>query len=113
MVDITESGDVFTMIVMFETEPEEQQELIDAITAEVDRWISDVPGFVSSTFHASFDGTRVVNYAQWDSKADWERFTEHEESTALNETVTQLGHGGFGDSNSYEVTYVAEGSAQN
>ena len=83
---------------MFETEPEEQQELIDAITAEVDRWISDLPGFVTSTFHASLDGTWVVNYAQWDSQADLERFANHDEWSVLNKTVADLGFEEFGDS---------------
>ena len=112
MTTITEDGDVVTVIVMFETEPDEQQELIDAITAEVDRWICDLPGFVASTFHASIDGTRVVNYAQWDSQADLERFANHDEWSVLNEIVGDLGFEEFGDFNTYEVAYVAENSHQ-
>ena len=110
MVTISEDGDVVTVIVLFETEPEEQQELIDAITAEVDRWISDLPGFIASTFHASLDGTRVVNYAQWDSQADLERFANHDEWSVLNEIVEDLGFEEFGDFNTYEVAYAAENS---
>ena len=34
MATITEDSDVFTDIVLFETEPAHQQELIDAITAD-------------------------------------------------------------------------------
>ena len=79
MVTISEDDEVVTVIVLFETEPEEQQELIDVITAEVDRWISDLLGFIASTFHTSLDGTRVVNYAQWDSQADLEHFANHDE----------------------------------
>ncbi len=28
-------------------------------------------GFVSASFHASDDGRRILNYAQWLSKEDW------------------------------------------
>ncbi len=30
------------------------------------------PGFVSANIHASLDGTRVVNYAQWRSREDFQ-----------------------------------------
>lgn len=30
------------------------------------------PGFVSANIHASTDGTRVVNYAQWATAADFQ-----------------------------------------
>jgi heme-degrading monooxygenase HmoA len=109
MATITEDSDVFTVIVLFETEPAHQQELIDAITAEVDRWISDLPGFVSSPFHESFDGARVVNYTQWETIADWKRFVNYEEGATLSEGVAQLGYESFGDNNTSEVEYVAEG----
>ena len=136
MATITEASDVFTVIVLFEIEPAHQQELIDTFTAEVDRWISDLPGFVSSPFHKSFDGTRVLNYAhtvgctqlpvipepswrspvnsynrpyQWETKADWERFVNYGESATPSERVAQVRHEGFGDNNTYEVEHVAEG----
>ena len=83
---------------------------VDVITAEVDRWISDLPGFIASTFHVSIDGTRVVNYAQWDSQADLERCANHDEWSVLNEIVGDLGFEKFGDFNTYEVAYVAENS---
>lgn len=31
-----------------------------------------MPGFVSASIHKSLDGVRVVNYAQWRSKEDFE-----------------------------------------
>ncbi len=32
----------------------------------------DLTGFISANIHRSVDGTRVVNYAQWRTKEDFE-----------------------------------------
>lgn len=61
----------FTPIIEFEVAPENQQALIDGIADEVERYFKSYIGFVSASFHASEDGRRVINYAQWRSKEDW------------------------------------------
>jgi hypothetical protein len=38
-----------------------------------DEVMRHLPGFVSASIHASLDGTRVVNYAQWRSREDFQR----------------------------------------
>lgn len=35
------------------------------------------PGFISANLHKSLDGTRVVNYAQWRSKAEFEAMLQN------------------------------------
>src|SRR5919198_3803110 len=63
---------VLTLINVFTVAPERQEELIallDRATVEVMR---HQPGFVSANIHRSLDGTRVVNYAQWSSRAAFE-----------------------------------------
>jgi quinol monooxygenase YgiN len=42
---------------------------LEDATAEV---MSRQPGFISANLHRSKDGTRVTNYAQWRSRADFE-----------------------------------------
>jgi quinol monooxygenase YgiN len=61
----------FTPIIEFEVAPEQQQAFIDEIADEVERYFKRYAGFVSASFHASDDGRRVINYAQWLSKEDW------------------------------------------
>ena len=78
MAELTERP-AFTQVVEFEVEPDKQELLIAAIVAELERWIRHRPGFISSTLHASFDGRRVLNYAQWRSKADFHAFTQDPE----------------------------------
>ncbi|MBD9440061.1 antibiotic biosynthesis monooxygenase family protein [Pseudomonas sp. PDM04] len=82
-----EEGDTFTQIVRFDVPADKQLELIDAIAGEVERWIRHRPGFISSTFHASFDGRHVVNYAQWKSRADFEGFTHDPETKHLQKAI--------------------------
>jgi C-6 monooxygenase len=83
--------DTLVVVVVFTVEPHQQEPLIAGVVAQVERWIRDCPGFVSSTFHASEDGTRVVNYAQWRRREDWEAFTKHPEQAALMAHIRSVG----------------------
>lgn len=61
-----------TLINVFTVDPTRQEELVDAldrVTAEI---YVTIPGFISANFHASLDGTCVVNYAQWASVEHFE-----------------------------------------
>jgi Antibiotic biosynthesis monooxygenase len=57
-------------MVVFTVEPDQQEPLIAGVAAQVECWARHRPGFVSSTFHASGDGERVVNHAQWRRRED-------------------------------------------
>ena len=87
MPTITESDRMTVQIVRFETEPDRQSALIEAVAAEAERWIRHCPGFVSASFHASTDGREMVNYAQWRSRADYEAFVRHPETARLGEAI--------------------------
>lgn len=52
--------------------PDRQQELVDVLDQASEEVMRHLPGFVSANIHASLDGTRVVNYAQWRSVDDFE-----------------------------------------
>lgn len=71
MPNIDKNNRFFTPIIEFEVAPEQQQALIDGIADEVERRFKRYTGFISASFHASEDGRRVINYAQWLSKEDW------------------------------------------
>lgn len=68
---ITQRSGLATMINVFDVEPEQQQQLIQ-IWLEEGKQFERLPGFVSTTLHRSLDGTRVINYAQWQRAEDWE-----------------------------------------
>jgi heme-degrading monooxygenase HmoA len=67
---ITQTSGLATMINVFDVEPEKQQQLIE-IWLEEGKKFETWPGFVSTTLHRSLDGTRVINYAQWQKAEDW------------------------------------------
>ncbi|MGY4688838.1 antibiotic biosynthesis monooxygenase family protein [Salibacterium sp. K-3] len=62
---------LFTVMAVFKVDPQQQQELIDGLADQVDKHIKNCTGFISASFHASHDGRKVVNYAQWLSKDAW------------------------------------------
>ena len=107
MPQIAEDG-TFTQVVEFEVEPANQEALLAAIVAEVERWVRRRPGFVSSTFHASHDGRHVLNYAQWRSEADQRAFEEDPERERLGAAIRAAGALGGPRAVSYRVVRCVE-----
>jgi quinol monooxygenase YgiN len=62
---IDAAADVATLINVFTVPAEHQRELVDVLTRATEESMRHQPGFVAANIHASLDGTRVVNYAQW------------------------------------------------
>lgn len=59
------------LVNVFTVAPERQDELIAALDRATTELFVTVPGFVSANLHASLDGKRVINYAQWGSRAEY------------------------------------------
>jgi heme-degrading monooxygenase HmoA len=72
MTQISKDNPVVTLINVFSVEPDKQQELVDLLIHATKATMRHLPGFISANIHKSFDGTRVVNYAQWRTKEDFE-----------------------------------------
>lgn len=56
-----------TLINVFTVDPEKAGELAAMLDRATDEVMRHVPGFISANIHVSTDGTRVVNYAQWET----------------------------------------------
>ena len=56
-----------TLINVYPTTPETQGKLLDLMARMTSDAVVMQPGFVSANLHASRDGLRIVNYAQWES----------------------------------------------
>lgn len=69
---IATDQDVATLINVFTVTRETQQPLVDLLVEATEQVLRHRPGFVSANIHASLDGTRVVNYAQWRSRDDFQ-----------------------------------------
>lgn len=58
---------IATLINVFVTTPETQSEVVEAWIDMTESTMQHQPGFISASVHASLDGQRVINYAQWES----------------------------------------------
>jgi quinol monooxygenase YgiN len=76
---ISQSNGVVTLINVFTAAPEDQQCLLDLLVEATESVMNELPGFVSANVHKSFDGTRVVNYAQWRSREAFEAMLDDPE----------------------------------
>lgn len=74
---IDPNRDLMTLINVFEVDPTRCDELVEDLVTATDETISGLDGFVSANIHRSDDGTRVVNYAQWASRAAYQAMLGH------------------------------------
>ncbi len=66
-----------TLVNVFKVEPEKQDELAQILINATEQTMKHLPGFISASIHKSFDGKKVVNYAQWESQKAFEAMTTH------------------------------------
>src|SRR5262245_76102 len=100
MASISKDSKVITIVNVFTVQPENQQRLLDLLASATEEEICKLPGFVSASFHRSVDGTRVVNYAQWESREAWEAIFQRPEARKHVDEALKLGEA---DYHIYEV----------
>jgi antibiotic biosynthesis monooxygenase (ABM) superfamily enzyme len=61
---------VFTLINTFLVAPDRQGAVVGCLKSFTEQHARLCPGFVAASVHASLDGSRVVNYVQWQTEAD-------------------------------------------
>jgi quinol monooxygenase YgiN len=64
---IERHGPHATLINVFTVDPAKAAQLAALLAEATDEVMRHQRGFVSANIHVSTDGTRVVNYAQWES----------------------------------------------
>ena len=77
MANIQKGRNLLTLVNVFTVRPENQQKLVDLLVEATDKTMKKLPGFLSASIHRSLDGTRVVNYAQWRSKTDFDAMRQN------------------------------------
>ncbi len=87
---ITTGVPFVTLVNTFTVEPEHQQELVDVLVAATDEIIQHRQGFISANIHVSTDGTRVVNYAQWESVEAMQAMLTDPESKKHTDAAGQI-----------------------
>src|ERR1700755_1703024 len=76
MARIAKELDVVTLGNVFTVKPDQQDRLANLLVEATEKTMKDLPGFVSASIHKSFDGTKVINSAQWRSHKDLEALKE-------------------------------------
>jgi len=71
MATIEKGRQLMTLVNVFTVSPDKQAELANLLVRATDETMKHLPGFISASIHKSLDGTRVINYAQWRSQADF------------------------------------------
>ena len=105
MAIIEKNNGLYTIILNFDTKPESQQEQLDALIKFFESVVSRQPGLVSTNFHKSLDGTKILNYAQWESKEDWKNAIHDKD--VLDHPKNPIKHAKI-QINDYEVSYMYE-----
>jgi len=90
MPHISNDHDVITLINVFTVDPANQQALVDLLVEATETTMSRQPGYVSASIHASLDGTRVTNYAQWRSREEFEAIFSNPEVRPHMEEAARL-----------------------
>lgn len=105
MVTISKDNKVVTLINVFTVEPENQQKLVDLLVEATEKTMKDISGFVSANIHKSLDGVRVINYAQWKSRDDFEAMAKMPEAQAHMKPIMEIAKADF---HLYEVVDTFE-----
>lgn len=72
MSTIEKGRPILTLMNVFTVVPENQPKLVALLIEATEQTMKHLPGFIFANIHRGLDGKKVVNYAQWESKAAFE-----------------------------------------
>ena len=101
---ISKDANIITVINKFSVEPENHKrllQLLDDLRAVVEKQ----PGFISANVHKSFEGTRIVSYAQWDTKEDYQAVYTNSDAKPILDEIKKISKFSW---NLYEVVYTSD-----
>jgi heme-degrading monooxygenase HmoA len=82
---------VVTLINVFTVDPGQQDELVERWQQATEEVMSHQPGFISASIHRSLDGTKVVNYAQWESREAFAEMFQNPEAREQLASLAEIG----------------------
>ncbi|MER7014508.1 antibiotic biosynthesis monooxygenase family protein [Saccharopolyspora sp. NPDC000359] len=90
MATISTDAPIATLINVFTVQPDRQRALADLLARATEEVMQHLPGFVSANIHASTDGGKVVNYAQWRSVDDFHAMLDNPEAQVHMRQAAEL-----------------------
>ncbi|MGO9027857.1 MAG: antibiotic biosynthesis monooxygenase family protein [Acidimicrobiales bacterium] len=88
---IQEGTSTVTLVNVFTVEPKDQLRLVEHWQQATEEVIRHLPGFISANVHRSLDGTKVINYAQWESEDAFDAMRHNPEAAAHLRALGQIG----------------------
>ena len=79
MPSLSVDPDVFTVLLIFETRPDEAEGFADRLADFIEERLSGHEGFLSGVVYASDDQRRVVEFFQWARPEDWAAYRASED----------------------------------
>lgn len=110
MAEIRPGSELKTFINIFTCEPADQRALLDTLQDETARVVSKVGGFVSASLHASTDGRRVINYAQWTDLTEFTKMMAGPQGKELIQAVHRYAKAV--DIHLYDVNWALEATTE-
>jgi heme-degrading monooxygenase HmoA len=101
---ISKDTNIVTIINKFSVDPENQKKLVKMLD-KLREVVEKIPGFISANVHRSLDGTRVVSYAQWNSKEDYQAVYTNSEAIPILGEIKKISKFTW---NIYEVVYTSD-----
>ncbi|WP_030742294.1 antibiotic biosynthesis monooxygenase [Streptomyces sp. NRRL S-31] len=89
-VQVDTTRPVATLINVFTVSPDRQDELIELLSRATEETMKHQPGFVCANFHASLDGERVLNYAQWETEEHYRAMLSNPEARVHMEQAAKI-----------------------
>ena len=88
---IQEGTSTVTLVNVFTVDPKDQQRLVEHWQQATEEVIRHLPGFISANVHRSLDGTKVINYAQWESQEAFDAMRHNPGAAAHLGEIGQIG----------------------
>jgi len=89
-ITITITPDITTLVNVLTVDPENQTKLLESLRTNTDNVVSQLPGWISTSFVVSHDKRRVVIYSQWRDLASIRAMQSHPQMRACFPQVAAL-----------------------
>ena len=90
MATIEKGRKLMTLVNVFTVSPKKQAALVDLLVRATEETMRHLPGFISASIHRSLDGTKVINYAQWRSDADFAALQKDSRARAHMQAAAEI-----------------------
>ncbi len=101
---ISKNANLVTVINKFSVKSENHKKLLQLL-AELRIIVEKLPGFISANVHKSFEGTRIVSYAQWKTKEDYQAVYTNSQAIPILDELKKISKFSW---NLYEVVYTTD-----